>query len=310
MKVVFALILSTIVSAVAAQQSYTFVLPNTPGSISDVVARSMANVYNKKTGNSLVIQNIGGGQQIPAAVKFASLNTPAIAMTTTGILVFNPVMQKSLPYSLDMYDHVGGIAYTPIVWVARADSPYQNMKDLVDNLHKSKKPLIAYANLVEVVNYHVLSAKYNWGNGVVDPVKYKGVPEVVQGLLAGDLDVAVISNTTAVMAQVQAGKLRAIGTTLPTRLDVGGTWAQPVKQQLGLEQYTGGIFVSLNKLFKPEEAAKLKTDLYAVMTDPEFIADLIKFGTIPFENNNSNQNLIKFTEDFRNAIRPLNLSVQ
>jgi len=310
MKTILAVILSTIVSAVSAQQSYTFVIPNTPGSISDVIARSMATIYNKKTGNSLVIQNIGGGQQIPAAVKFANLNTPAVAMTTTGILVFNPVMQKTLPYSLEMFDHVGGIAYTPIVWVVRADSQYNNMKSMVENLHKSKKPLIAYANLVEVVNYHVLSSKYNWKNGVVDPVKYKGVPEVVQGLLAGDLDVAVVTNTQAVSTQIQSGRLRVIGTTLPKSFKVGSVTVTPVKDQIDVEQYTGGVFVSLNKRFNPEEAAKLKADLFAVMSDPAFMVELQKFNVIPFENNNNNLNLIKFTENFRNVIKPLNLIVQ
>lgn len=309
-KTTIAFIFLTIGWTVSAQQSYTFVIPNTPGSISDVVARSMATIYNKKTGNSLVIQNIGGGQQIPAAVKFSNLNTPAIAMTTTGILVFNPVMQKSLPYSLDMFDHVGGIAYTPIVWVVRADSSYTDMKNMVETLHKSKKPLIAYANLVEVVNYHVLASKYNWKNGIVDPVKYKGVPEVVQGLLAGDLDVAVVTNTQAVSTQIQSGRLRVIGTTLPKSFEVGGVTVTPVKNQIGVEQFTGGVFISLNTRFKPEEAAKLKSDLYGVMTDPDFITELRKFNVIPFDNNSSNTNLIKFTEDFRNAIKPLNLTVQ
>jgi tripartite-type tricarboxylate transporter receptor subunit TctC len=310
MKILAAVFLSLFVSLVHAKESYIFVIPNTPGSVSDLVARSMANIYNKKTGNTLVIQNVGGGQQIPATVKFATLNTPAIAMTTTGILVFNPVIQKSLPYSLDIFDHVGGISYAPIVWVVRADSPYKNMQDLVNNLPTSKKPLVAYANLVEVINFHVIANKNNWNKNQVEPVKYKGVPEAVQGLLAGDLEVAVVSYTKVIGSQIQAGKLRAIGTTLPKTYTADGIDIASVKQQIGVDQYTGGVFIALNKYFKPEEAAKLKKDIYEIMADPEFIQDVIKFGGIPFENNNSNENIIRFAENFRNIVRLLNLNLQ
>lgn len=310
MKLLIALFFAMIATVGTAKESYPFIIPNTPGSVSDLIARSMANIYNKKTGNTLVIQNVGGGQQVPAAVRFSNLNSPAIIMSTTGILVFNPVLQKSLPYDLSIFDHVGGISFSPIIWVVRSDSPYKSMKDLVEQLPKSKKPLVAYANLVEVVNLHMLSKKYGWSQKTVEEVKYRGVPEVVQGLLAADIDVAVVSSTQALTAQIEAGNLRAIGTTVPTGFILGSLNVPSVQSQIGVEQYTGGNFLSLNKKFNAKEAAQLKNDLYAVLSDPEFLTDLKKYGSIPIQNGNSNTNFNTFLESFINTVRSLNLQQQ
>lgn len=309
MKILLGLLFTLMASISMAKETYTIVVASTPGNASDITIRSLADVYKRKTGNTLVIQNIGGGNQIPATVKFANLNTPAIMTTTTSILVFNPVLQKNLPYSLDIFDHVGGVALAPVVWVARTDSPYRSMKDLVDILPKSKKPLIGYATPVEVVNFQVISDRYNW-KGVVDTVKYKGTPEVITGMLTGDMDVAVVSNSQVVEAQIRANKIRLIGTTLSNPYIVGDQTAEPVENQIKVKQFTGGIFLSLNKFFSAEAAAKLKADLFDAMKDPEFVQTMNKLGVVPFDNNNSNANLIKFVDDFRNTIKQMNFETQ
>jgi tripartite-type tricarboxylate transporter receptor subunit TctC len=308
MKFIFALALSLVSSLSMAKESYTLVVPNTVGSASDIVIRTLSEVYNKNTGNKLIIQNVGGGNQAPAAVRFSNINTPAILLTTTGIMVFNPLVQKNLPYSLDIFDHVGGVALSPVVWVVRADSPYQNMQDLVSKLPSSNRPLVAYANLVEVVNLHMIARKNNWSPKQVEPVKYKGVPEVVQGLLANDLEVAVVSTTQAVIAGVESGKLRIIGTTVDTPLTMKNTKQEiiPVTRQIDVEQFTGGIFLSLNKLFTPEEAKKIKQDLMIAMRDPAVLETLDKLNQIPF-NNARHTDLNAFFKNFKDKVDSLNL---
>jgi tripartite-type tricarboxylate transporter receptor subunit TctC len=294
----------------AMAKDYTLIIPNTAGSVSDLVGRSIAEIYQKNTGNRLIIQNIGGGQQVPAAVKFATANSPTIIMSTTGILVFNPVLNKNLPYDLNAFDHVGGISFSPIIWVVRTESSYQNMQDLVDKLPQSTKPLVAYANLVEVVNLSILEKKFNWPKGKVESVKYRGVPEAIQGLISGDLDVAVVSTTQVVNSFVESGRLRVIGTTIDVPFQINNVTALPVRQQLGVEQFTGGNFLSLNKHFSLSEATHLKQELYKILNDPVFKENLRKFGSIPFENNNSNQNLINFVNSFRSTVSSMNLQVQ
>jgi tripartite-type tricarboxylate transporter receptor subunit TctC len=296
-------------SIMAVAKDYVLIVPNTPGSVSDILARKISEMYNAKTGHKLVVQNVPGGNQITAAAKFDSISTPAILMTTTGILVFNPEMQKNLPYRLENLDHVGGIGLATQVWVVRAESPYKTMKDL-EGLPSSAKPLIAYPNLVEYSNVVLLSRKFGWQQGKVDAVKYRGVPEVVQGLLSGDLDVAVVSITSAVIAQINNGRLRALGTTIDQSLKLDTVIINPVSQQLGVQQFTGGTFLSLNKFFNKDEAEELKQNLYKVLDDPVFEKELDKLQQVKFRNNNNNKVMNDFINNFRSVVSTLNLSVQ
>ena len=309
MKFIISMLLALVTSSAMAKETYQFIVPNPPGTASDLVARTMATIYNRKTGNSLVIQNVSGGNHIPAAVKAMTASSPNILMTTTTMMVFNAVAQQSVPYDLNDFHHIAGISYAPIVWLARTDSPYYTMQDLVTKLPKSNRPFVAFANNVEIANLVLLARKNNWPNDLVQGVRYKGVPLAVQGLVSGDTDVAVVSTASIVNAQIQAGKIRVLATTVPVSINIEGQNIQPVKNTIGAEQVTGGTFLALNKKFDPTTAAKVRADLLEVLSDPEFLAEIQKGNQIPFDNKGSDQTVVKFFEDFRKTLRELNLNL-
>ena len=94
---------------------YQLIVPNPPGSSSDVVARVIAEEYNRISGNTLILEYAVGGDHIIAVNKFRSLPKPAVILGSTTMHVFNYVYKDSLPYSDQDFDHVGWIGWSPHV---------------------------------------------------------------------------------------------------------------------------------------------------------------------------------------------------
>jgi tripartite-type tricarboxylate transporter receptor subunit TctC len=291
---------STVAIAKEAKE-YTIVTPNTAGSSTDLVARDIAAAYNKRTGNKLIIQNVGGGYQIPGVLQFKKLPKPGIMMVTTGILVYNPKILSELPYTDSDFDFTGSIAMSPVVWVVRADSPYKSMKDIVNVLPNSSKPFVGFANHPEVVNVKLLGEKYPQVKQKVETIKYKGIPEVLVGLMGDDIDVAVVSVIPTVEEFVKSGKFRILGTTTEQPITLAGQRIPTVKSILNVDQLYGGSFLALSPSFNKEEARQLKQDLMAAVNDPVVKSALISRQQL--FSGADDQDMHKFINDYRTKIK-------
>lgn len=304
MKKLLCILLMTL-AGVASARDYVIVNPNTAGSASEITARVLAEAYNRRTGNNLIIQSVGGGNQVPGVVHFKQLPKPGIMMTTTSILVFNHKILKDLPYTNSDFDAVGPIAMSPIVWIARADSPFHTMQDIVKLLPQHSKPFVAHANHVEVVNLKMLAEKYRWSKDQVQGVKYKGVPEVINGIMSSDADVAVVTLTPTIAELARAGRLRVLGTTVDQELNVGGHRVPSVEKSLGVEQFTGGVFLALSPGFDPAEARQLKQDLLESLKDPKVVDSLKKRDQYIMHEDGTFLN--NFINNYRKKVDPLDL---
>jgi tripartite-type tricarboxylate transporter receptor subunit TctC len=287
-------------------KEYIIVNPNTAGSVADVSARVLAESYKKRTGNTLTVQNIGGGSQIPGVVHFKQLGRPGIMINTTGTLVFNQKMMNDLPYSDSDFNHVSAISLAPAVWVVRGDSPYNSMKHLVDTLPASQKPFVAYANAFELANFLMVSKKYQWSKDKVVAVKYKGPSEVVLGLLTGDTDVAMVALLPSIVEQVKNGKLKILGSSSNKDITVNNLRISPVEKLIQVEQFSGGSFLSLSTNFDVHEANQLKLDLIESLKDPMVIDSLKSRNQYLIEVGE--QPMIEFIDNYRKKIAPLELN--
>lgn len=269
MKVKFLILLLTMVVNTVSAKEYVLINPNSPGSSSEITARAMADAYHRRTGNTLIIESVGGGNQIPSVVRFKNMTKPGIMLTTTSILVFNPKLFKDIPYTDADFTPISPVAISPILWVVRADSPYKSMSDLVDALPRNSRNFVAFANPVELSNLKLIEQKYQWPTRAVESIKYKGVPEVVSALLSNDIDVSVITHTPVVEEQVKSGKLRILGSTADQDIVIAGGQVPSVYSQIGVKQFSGGVFIASSPKMDPAEATQLHADIIAAIMDPE-----------------------------------------
>jgi tripartite-type tricarboxylate transporter receptor subunit TctC len=296
------LIAAACFSISAFANTLTILHPNTPGSVSDTTSRIIASGYTRLTGENVIVDGIGGGSHIPAIVNWKLRSQPTIFLTTSTSLVFNPKLLKDLPYSDTDFNHVTMISEVVNAWVVRADAPYQTLSDVTKNLVTSKKPFVAYANHSEVVNYHLMAQKFGWGSAVV-PVKYKGVPETIAGLLEGSVEVAVVSINPMLIGQIQSGALRVIGHTSTGTLDIGGTSVKSATDQVGVKQFNGFIGLAVPSTMDSAQAETIKQHLIKVLDDPEVRAALRKQNS--FVVNRGPDHKKQYIKEFRAAIQPL-----
>ena len=232
MKFILSLLFAMFIN-VAAAKEYVLINPNAPGSSSEVTARVIAEAYSRQTGNKLVVESVGGGNQIPGAVRFKNMAKPGLILTTSSLLVFNPKTIKDLPYSDEDFVPISPVGLTPQTWIVRADSPYKTMQDLVKELPNNSKNFVGYANPVEVANLHILSQHYKWKPKSVEPIKYKGTAEVLTAMLANDIEVAIVSHAPVIDEHVKSGKLRILANTTDQTIPLAGQSIPSVRSRPG-----------------------------------------------------------------------------
>ena len=304
MKFIVSLLFAMFIN-VATAKEYVLINPNAPGSSSEVTARAIAEAYTRQTGNTLVIESVGGGNQIPGAVRFKNMAKPGLILTTTSLLAFNPKSMKDLPYSEDDFVPISPIALSPITWVVRADAPHKTMRDLVKTLPTNSKNFVGYANPVEVANLHILAQHFKWRPKSVEPIKYKGTAEILTALLANDIEVSIVSYTPVVEEHVKAGKLRILGNTTEQSLQIAGQSVPSVSKQLGIAQVTGGVLIASSPKMDSTEARQLHQDILNAIKDPVVQESLAKRNQ--FSIGHGSQSYLQFINQLKTSIQNIDL---
>ena len=304
MKFILSLLFAMFIN-VAAAKEYVLINPNAPGSSSEVTARSIAEAYSRQTGNKLVIESVGGGNQIPGAVRFKNMAKPGLILTTSSLLVFNPKTIKDLPYSDEDFVPISPVGLTPQTWIVRADSPYKTMQDLVKELPNNSKNFVGYANPVEVANLHILSQHYKWKPKSVEPIKYKGTAEVLTAMLANDIEVAIVSHAPVIDEHVKSGKLRILANTTDQTIPLAGQSIPSVRRQLGIGQVTGGVLIASSPKMDTVEASQLHQDIINAIKDPAVQENLAKRNQ--FSIGHGVQPYKQFIDQLRTSIQNIDL---
>ena len=304
MKFILSLLFAMFIN-VAAAKEYVLINPNAPGSSSEVTARVIAEAYSRQTGNKLVVESVGGGNQIPGAVRFKNMAKPGLILTTSSLLVFNPKTIKDLPYSDEDFVPISPVGLTPQTWIVRTDSPYKTMQDLVKELPNNSKNFVGYANPVEVANLHILSQHYKWKPKSVEPIKYKGTAEVLIAMLANDIEVAIVSHAPVIDEHVKSGKLRILANTTDQTIPLAGQSIPSVRRQLGIGQVTGGVLIASSPKMDTVEASQLHQDIINAIKDPAVQENLAKRNQ--FSIGHGVQPYKQFIDQLRTSIQNIDL---
>ncbi|CAN5129087.1 tripartite tricarboxylate transporter substrate binding protein [soil metagenome] len=203
--------------AVYPDRPIRLVVPFPAGSGTDVVGRILGETMSQDLGQPFIIDNKGGAQGIIGMQT--AINAPADGYTlvilgvTTG--ASNVSLFKKLPYDpakdLTMLGMVGD---SPIVLVASPKLAVRNAADLLELARREPGKLtygygsgsaqIALAKLVAMGDIKVL------------PVPYKGSPQVMTDLIAGQIDFTMTDISLAV-PQMKAGTIKPLGVTSKDR---------------------------------------------------------------------------------------------
>lgn len=256
-----------------------------PGSATDILARLMADQFSKSMGQPFVVENRPGAGGIPGT-EFAKNAPPdgyTLTMCPSGPFGINPAIYSKLPYNAmpgTDFEPIGNIGVTPQSLVVGAQQPWKTLKELVDAA-KAKPGEIAYGSLGVGSTAHLTVEAFATAAGIkLNHIPFKGSGEAQAQLIGGS--VPMMSDTVpGVLAQVKAGKLRALGVAIPQRSPHLPDVPTIAEQGYPGFESVGWIGLAAPAKTPPEILAKLNAELRKMLADPAVKARLDQLAFTP-----------------------------
>jgi tripartite-type tricarboxylate transporter receptor subunit TctC len=258
----------------------TWVVGFPPGGGADGVARIVTARMSQNIGQPIVVENRPGASSMIAAQYVAS--APADGYTVfgaeNGALVYNAALYSKLNYDPARdFAPVTNMIRAPLLLVVHPSFPANDFKSFIDAAKKQPGKL-NYASPGKGIAHHLAMEmlKSRAGIDVVD-VSFKGIGPVVQDVLAGQMQIAVI-DTVVVTPHVRSGKMRALASFSSKRLAV--TPDVPSMAELGYPDLDFAPIVALVAPAKtPKDViAKLNAEVVRAIRDPEVTRKLTDLG--------------------------------
>lgn len=222
------------------------IVPNAPGSSVDTLSRIMGTGLSRVLGQQVVMDNRPGAAGV-IGMEIAKDANPdgytMIAATTAATTIARLLQKKSTFHPLRDYDYVVQFAETPNLLVVNPSLPIKSVQDLI-NYSKSNKSRFNMASAGAGSQSH-LSGAYFQQAAHIDSlhVPYKGGGASVASVLANESQ-WTLTPAAAVMSHVNAGRLRALGHSLPKPTPLLGN-IPPIANTIPGFDYSGwqGFFV-------------------------------------------------------------------
>ena len=196
-------------------QPVKVIVPFAPGGLADISMRLIAQKLTERLGQSVIVENRPGAGGVVAgnAVLNAPRDGHTLILFANGTAIAKTLFKLPFDPVADFIP-VSSMAWFDLVLLVKGDGPLKTVAD-VQAAAKTRSLNLGSINPGSTQN---LSAELfkTQANINAAVVPFKSTPEVVTGILRGDIDVGFESYAT-VKGQVDAGQLRVIAVSGTTR---------------------------------------------------------------------------------------------
>jgi tripartite-type tricarboxylate transporter receptor subunit TctC len=267
-----------------------FVLSQPAGSGPDNVARIIGERVGKGLGQALIIDNKPGGQNIIGAQ--AAARAPADGYTfyfaTTAALVTNAYLFKSMPYDPQKdFVPVAFVGKSPFAVLVRAESPIQNLQDLLAHA-KASTGKVSLGNEGPRTFSGMIARFFNArSKAEFNLASYASVSVAVQDAIGGHID-AVVADIASTAQLVRQGRLRMLAVTTATRVP---GWEQvPALAESFPGFDMSGWFALVAPTGTPKPVIeRMNREFNAATTDRDIAAKITAAGPLPESGMSADQ---------------------
>jgi tripartite-type tricarboxylate transporter receptor subunit TctC len=254
-----------------------------PGGATDFTARIIAETMQTLLGQPIVVENKPGANGAIGAEYVAKSDPDGYTLffSTVGAVAINPAFRKNLPYDPRKdFVPVGKAAVNSTMLVVNAKLPVNSARELADLARQRPNQItVGITGRGAISDLGLLL--FEAAAGIkLQAVPYRGAAPAMTDLIGGHLD-GLFGDVPTVMAQVRAGKIKALAATSTTRSDIFPDVPTFVEQGFAgvVADNWAGILAPAGT--PPPAIAKLNAALVAALDDPAVRARLHNAGTAP-----------------------------
>ncbi len=266
---------TTLLGGLAAAQGYpakplTLVVPNPPGGFVDASARLLSEPLARVLGQTVVVDNKGGGSGNVAYGLVARANPDGYTLLTSysAYHVGNPALSPKLPWAQKDLAPVALVTVATNVIAVHPSVPANTLSEFIAYL-KANPGKLSYASQGNGSLSHIGTEMFKGQTRTsMVHIPYRGSGPAVQDVLAGQVQV-FITTPPSVMGHIQAGKLKGLAVAGKARHP--GIPNVPTTDEAGLKGFEleawVGIFAPAGT--PPEVIAKLSSSIKQAMEQAE-----------------------------------------
>lgn len=218
-------LLSSLLVSVAAAQDFpsrpiTWVVPYTPGGVTDTGARVVAKAFSETLGQQVIIENRGGAGGI-VGTEYVAQSKPdgyMVLYGSSGPMATNPYLYKKVTYNpMTSFSLIHTMSESPLIMVVNTDAPYKTVKEFVDYAKKNPGKINMGSAGAGTTTHLVGELLQKEADIKLTHIPYKGSSPEMVDLLAGVLNVS-FDYSVVVKPLIEAGKLRPLAVTSAERM--------------------------------------------------------------------------------------------
>lgn len=291
-------------------KSIRIIVPLAPGATADYLARSLAVELTKSLGQTVIVENKAGGNQIIGTNELAKANPDGYTIgLAISSLVINPYVSKNIPYdAMKDFIPLAMLGIMPGLMTVHPSIPVKTFPEFIAYA-KAHPGELAYGQPGGLSSGH-LTMEFLKKEAGIDllSVPYKGGGPALTDLLAGRFQ-AFINSPTATLPHVKSGAIRAIATTGSRRPSAMADI--PTIAESGFPNVVTNEWYAL---FLPAKTPapivnQLNAEIVKIMNSPSMQKRLIDIGAETFTDNPEQfaKFIAKENQFWGNLIKSLNI---
>jgi tripartite-type tricarboxylate transporter receptor subunit TctC len=206
------------------QRPIRLIVPYAPGGGTDVFSRLLASRIEQELGQTVIIDNRGGGASVigTQAVATAQADGYTIGMVDSAFVTNPGLLKDKLPYDTRKdFVPVSLLSRTQLVLAVHPDSPFKTAKELVDYA-KANPGKLTFASAGIGTGIHLAGEQFRQVAGIqIVIIPYRGGAPALADFISGKVDFT-FGAVPSIKAHIEGGKARGLGVTRGRSLQLPG----------------------------------------------------------------------------------------
>ena len=262
------------------------IVPFATGGVTDTSARVMADKLSQRLGQNMIVENRPGGSGNPGT-QYVAQSAPdgyTLLLAFDGTMVINPFVFPKVPFdTVKDFVPVTKLGDAALILVAHPSVPAKNFSELMA-YSKANPGKLSFGHSGTGGTTHVAGELLKQRTGLdMTHIPYKSGGQAVIDAIGGQVPLAY-SAVAGAQAYVKAGKLVAIGVSMPRR--VGSLPDVPTFIEQGVSGFDVSSWVGIMAPAKTPRAVidKLNAAIVAVLKEPDVRERFATLGIEPVGN--------------------------